>query len=325
MKISCSRPIEGRRVPLCRTDEAAISRVSTKDGRELVERLQQFSASTESQSTTSFELAYPDNHSVHICPRRSVYHVMKALALDAARSLFPDNFLHLHEIRFFREGDQRFSASYSDFIPDETGVMGRRKEAMDAYYRSDDHAVRLLIREGSERIERGLNPDLAPAIARTAEAGIRVPHPEANYHLHAGKTIFFEVGGIDIHPAARSARGSGNIEALGLLAMLYSSYLRVLADDALTSASVNPVLKPCYESFRDEGFGELKRVFHLIFMDSDRFDFLLQKGYDAIKLHFSMWMERASKIAQGSGLPKFPFALDAATSEDMDRILREQY
>jgi len=323
MKIRCARPIKGRRKPLCTTDEAKVSRVFTKD-RVLVERLQHLPEFTGS-SPTVFNLQLSEIYIDHFSPKYPTYHLMKALALETAHSLFPENFLHLHEIRFFSEADQRYSVAYSDFIPDETGVIARRRKIMKRYYRARDKTARLSIKEKFDREERSITPDLVPAVKRAQAAGIAVPHPEANYHLSGGKIVFFEVDTIDLPAAVSFSRLAADDSALGLLAMMYASYVRVLAYRAIQNPAVIQERKELCHSYESQSLSSLKTVFHSIFLDRIESDSMMQEKYNVVKNHFDGWSGLAAAIREYFGVSEESLALDARTSEEMDRILRHQF
>ncbi len=112
------------------------------------------------------------------------------------------------------------AAMYSDFVPDETGVIARREEFSRRFYSSDDYAERKAIQLESNAAEHASNPALAN-FARVMElSGISVPHPEANYHVAGEKTVFFEVLGVDVRKAFSAAAafspGSGGIDCAPL-------------------------------------------------------------------------------------------------------------
>lgn len=324
MKIRCAKPIRGKRKLLCKTDEARISRVFTKDGRELVERLQHFPESAGSTPTV-FNLQLSEIYIDHFSQKYSTYHLMKALALETAHSIFPENFLHLHEVRFFSEASQRYAASYSDFIPDETGVIARRRKIMKSYYQTKDKTARIAIKKRFDRAEHLITPGLEPVIRRAQAAGIAVPHPEANYHLSEGRIVFFEVDTIDLPATVAFARLSDDDSTLGLLAIIYASYVRMLAYRAIQNPAVTPERKELCRSYEDQSLSSLKTVFHSIFLNREEADRMLHEHFNVVKNHFDGWWGIAAATREYYGVYEESLAMDARTSDEIDRILRHQF
>ncbi len=205
-------PPEGKRKLLCKTDEATVSRIHTPgklhDG--MVERLQRYGKTHDCETATFKIRDLSRNYQTHQLikirselesvsePSYTSYHIMKFMALRLARTLFPENFIDASELRLFEKEGERYAAMYSDFVGDDNNVVQRRKKTMSRFYAMCDDGRRYSLLRSSDKKEHELNPDLAGAVRRLKKAGLIIPHPEANYHLSGGKTVFFEVEGINI-------------------------------------------------------------------------------------------------------------------------------
>lgn len=193
MKIRYCGPVKGRRELLCVGDEARVSRLHTHnkyDG--MVERL-----SPVSDIESRFVVHFGGNFDLSFYSSRVSYHLFKFLSLSLAKCLYPENIVNAPETRFFRRNGKLFAATYSDFVPDETGVIPRRAETMSKFYASPDD-LRDAVRSVSDAKEHSLNPKLGAVVANLHSAGLYPPHPEANYHLTAGRTVFFEISEIEL-------------------------------------------------------------------------------------------------------------------------------
>ncbi|MFH1394397.1 MAG: hypothetical protein ABIH29_05975 [Candidatus Micrarchaeota archaeon] len=215
MRIRVAKPPKGKREPICEGDEARVSRITTGKFKGLVERLQPFRP--ELSPMQKRHLAFCDGQEQELIvpgfpfsvmgeedtvfySTKVSYHVLKALAGRCAFSMFPENFVNTHELRFFQNNDGLQAATYSDFVPDDTGVIARIKAVKERYYA----AMRDNNMDASERIKAELdeaelvgNPKIAVIRNQMEELGIFPSHPEANYHLNGGKTVFFEINSID--------------------------------------------------------------------------------------------------------------------------------
>jgi hypothetical protein len=217
MLIKYAPPVEGRRELMCKTDEARVSRIrapfSPYDS--MVERVQAVAAQHKgtTQNFGIFHRRTPvegfDKPALEIAPRMLAYHVLKFLALRAGMSLAGKNLVNARELRVFRRDGNLCTAMYSDFVDDGNGVIERRGRAMREYYASSLEE-RAVILKKADMLEHQLNPRLKEC-ARNVQVftGIRIPHPESNYHLSGGETVFFEACGIDIRRAATVASKLG--------------------------------------------------------------------------------------------------------------------
>ncbi|MEW6748909.1 MAG: hypothetical protein AB1295_04345 [Candidatus Micrarchaeota archaeon] len=321
MKIRCAGPMRGRREPLCKTDEATLSKLFTKGGREMVERLQPLD-----DTPQHFVLAFTSwDFGTRLNPKKPAYHLIKALALEFAHSLFPENFLTYHELRFFRKGSLSYSAAYSDVIPDDTGVIARRRAAMRSYYAASDDAAKNAIKEEANAVERSLNPDIPLLVNMVGGAGVGIAHPEANYHIHDGRTIFFEVGTLDLSSAIQFARAAGAADAIGLLAMIYSIEIHNAAGNYTARTTTDDLTRRCCMTYLSKSFSELKEIFHSIFMHDHLPETLLVAGGDVVKYPVSHHAAYGTGLRRWHDISEGSLALDPATSESIDRILRNQY
>jgi hypothetical protein len=215
-----AQPVKGKRELMCKTDEARVSRIrvpfSKYDG--MVERLQAVAPFTpdKDQRFGIFHRRTPvvgfDEPVLEIGSHMLAYHVLKFLALSVGKALNSRNFVNARELRVFRGNEGLYTAMYSDFVSDDNGVIGRRAKAMREYYGSEPKKSAKILKE-ADRLEHELNPRLSKC-AKDVQvfAGVRIPHPESNYHLSGGETVFFEVCGIDIHRAATVASEVGQFQ-----------------------------------------------------------------------------------------------------------------
>jgi len=220
MLISYSAPVKGRREPMCRTDEARVSRIrapfSPYDG--MVERVQAVAPSPpgKTQRFGIFHRRTPvdgfDKPVLEIMSGMLSYHVLKFLALRVGRALDSRKFVNARELRVFRGDGGLHTAMYSDFVSDDTGVIRRRAKAMREYYGSSPKESAGVLKAADRREHRS-NPRLGKCV-KDAQVftGVRIPHPESNYHLSNGETVFFEACGIDLRRAATVASEVGRYQ-----------------------------------------------------------------------------------------------------------------
>jgi hypothetical protein len=239
MSIRIKEPVRGlgKRKVICRGDEAKVSRISLGPGKkDLVERIQSINPDPwEQEFVISLGPKMPNGVERHLAwsAARAAYHLQKFFSLRLAKALFPENFVKCREMRFFTRPARSgcwMAAAYSDFVADETGVMARRARNMKQYYRmlyskddqeSFEHAKSF--RNQCDETENSLNPALAPLVRRIRTSGIRIAHPESNYHIENGKTILFEVNGISLMRAYGAACASPNRQdALDALSTMLS-------------------------------------------------------------------------------------------------------
>ncbi len=225
-------PPKGMRQVLCSTDEATVCRM--KDAKfpryeGMVERRQEVARAGNASGQTFF---FGNGRFGYLFgPDSAAYHIGKFLALRAARALFPANFPDAAEMRLFRERGALHAATYSGFVPDETGVIERRRRAMREYYaaRFASDAERQGFKDRANGVERALNPGLVPLAEKIAGAGVVLSHPEANYHVSKGGTVFFEVEGLRVDDAVAAAfrAGVGAMPALEAVSAMYAMLVNI--------------------------------------------------------------------------------------------------
>ncbi|MBI5227622.1 hypothetical protein HY988_03480 [Candidatus Micrarchaeota archaeon] len=284
MMIVCKGPIRAKdrdHFLKCPTDESIVARLTARlpyNG--LVERTQPIAAFGPDQ------IFKVDEYSV-FSPSRVYYHILRYLALDFAHSVLPDNFVAVRELRFFERYPRKFAAMYSDFVPDETGVAGRRREAMRRYYAETNADAAKKILHQADELEQIRNPDLMAFTSVTRNAGIMVPHAEANYHHRAIggelKTVFFEVGRINSMSAYH--RACKKDETLINFATFYAAVIKCWAyggDYGKKGAG-----------FKEIDFDELFYMVYKIFRETEKATNLIGQNYEAIRSGLSLWMSLA--------------------------------
>ncbi|MDO8553530.1 MAG: hypothetical protein Q7S22_01880 [Candidatus Micrarchaeota archaeon] len=227
MRIHCAPPVKTDKTQFFRGDEATVSRITGK-GRYngMVERLQDMNPYVESRFKAK------DGKGLPILPvysRDNEYHLLKFLAGLLTKRLFPDNFLSLRELRFFEEkGKFPVAVTYSDFVVDDTDAMKRATETSRLWYGADNDRTKLQIRSRADAYEHLLNPELSRLSDQFLAVGLDLAHPECNYHIAGGKTIFFEVEGLNLVITLKHLLTAfpGDFEALCYFAALYSIILK---------------------------------------------------------------------------------------------------
>ncbi len=238
MIIKYAGPVRGGRELMCKTDEAQVSRIRGSSARYegMVERLQTNATVGRDHSfaikgTNGDYHGNPRSYEYRVSAESCIYHFGRFLALRAARALFPDNIVDVRELRMRRENGVLYSATYSDFVSDDNGVIKRRADTMREFYArtfaSEDARRRFVA--AADRAERRLNPDLEPLSSRIKEAGIGLSHPEQNYHLSDGTTVFFEIDDIDPKKVATAALEAGAKQAIKAVANMYALTVKHIA------------------------------------------------------------------------------------------------
>lgn len=230
-RIILAPPIRGRREPICKSDEARVSRLNKPEKYAgMVERLQVGDDSPFSKSMRFVIHPTPDGTNLFpVFPENPANPMLRFLSLRFARSLFPDNFVNMHELRISaRAGGKLASAMYSDYVADETGVIPRRAEFFRKFYETKDIGRQEQIQQDAMRSEHESCASLSEVSRIMELSGIIVPHPEANYHVSGGKVVFFEVLGLDLPKAFEAVNGfaPGIGEPIVLLSMIYGVMLR---------------------------------------------------------------------------------------------------
>ncbi len=222
-----ARPVKGPRDPLCKTDEAVVSRMLPPGKYAgLVERLQRTGPD---RGGMNFFL-YDDREgksAYQFGPSEPANAMLRFIALRFAASMFPRNFVNASELRLSFPCGRMQSAMYSDYVDDESGVIGRRAESMLQYYAEPGREERERIDAVSRYVEHSICPEL-PACMKVMEiAGILIPHPEANYHLSGEDVVFFEVAGIRLRRAFAFASelSADRDTSLALLSLMYAIML----------------------------------------------------------------------------------------------------
>jgi hypothetical protein len=292
MNVKLCGPVRGigKRTPLCKGDEARVSRICLGSGKkDLVERVQSLHSSNPFSEHDFIILLRPGlglapDRNIRWLPASAAYHLQKFFSLRLAKALFPESFPECKEIRFFARSGRRLAAAYSGFVEDENGVVARRANNMRQYYRilhpqkdteRFEHA-RAFRTQCDER-ENTLNPALAPLVRRICTSGIIISHPEANYHMQNGKTVLFEANGIRLMRAYAASCASPNRKAaLDALSTMLS--IGIL-DAALHNAEEMQTFYP-FLSFatRQDGLWvmlSIKRVILDFFGNDERSRYLL--------------------------------------------------
>ncbi len=224
MLVTFSPPVKGTRKPIGKSNEASvwtISGTSTRyDG--MVERLQPVVSRPIDQD---FGIIIPPY--CHLLrPSSSFYHVSRFLALKAAKALFPDNIVDARELRMFMRDGVQHAATYSGFVSDDNGAVQRHAESMRRFYETEfaSRQEEMEFIAKMDRVERAFNPELNWLPDAIRVVGLEPNHPEANYHLSNGKTVFFEINSIDLVKAAEAAldAGAAGKPAMEAVAAIYA-------------------------------------------------------------------------------------------------------
>ncbi len=145
-------------------------------------------------------------------------------SINFANSLFPENIINPRHFRVIAEGELKKFAIYSGYVRDETDVLERKRKAMELYYTSGMDCN--TIRNTADRIENKLNQECERLGGEISNAGPGILHPELNYQVQDGKTIFFEVEGIRMNAAVESVvsmpKGKQKKKALRCLIEAYA-------------------------------------------------------------------------------------------------------
>jgi hypothetical protein len=230
-RIILAPPVRGRRESICKSDEARVGRmIRPEKYAGMVERLQVGDNNPFSKSMKFVIFPSPDGDNRYpVNPADPSNPLLRFLSLRFARSLFPDNFVDMRELRISKKtGGKLVSAMYSDYVPDATGVIPRRDEYFRKFYGTTDGGRQKNIQQEAMRIEHESCATLSNVSRMMDLAGIIVPYPEFNYHVSNGKVVFFEVLGIDFPQAFAAVNdfAPGIGEPIVLLSMIYGVMLR---------------------------------------------------------------------------------------------------
>ncbi len=206
MLVRVRKPPEGARKFVFKGDEAVVRKLTSGGYEGMAERVQGFELIR--GTSVSFGLSCDGRNISRIGSTELTYHILKFASLVLAKAIFPYNFINARELRLYNEGKCSFSAMYSDFIEDENGVNKRRRRFMDRFYTHARTMDAECERSKFGREEQGMNPELARIIERIKRAGLAIPHPEANYQISNGQTVFLEIKEIEIDNVLRTIDNS---------------------------------------------------------------------------------------------------------------------
>jgi len=269
MRIHYARPARGKRQFICKGDEARVSRMHSGEFKDLAERTQKTPLHPVSSnlapvffSIEEYDLRRKPTIKGGFVPREPAYHVLKILANELARELFPEHFARQHELRIFRKKDFCLYASYSDFVPDESRTAQRKIAGRKRFYealRGKGDKQSHEIRDELDTAERERIPGFAELVEKLRRAGIVIMHPEVNYHLHEGRPVFFDVDGLVLNPLIESAKD--NVAQSSLLGPIFATMVKVVHGEG-------PFM------FYDESFDRAQKLFSLYFHSfvSDSYD-----------------------------------------------------
>ena len=191
-------PQIAKREPICKGEEAKVSRIWTRnmpwlDG--LVERKQPIG-----RHMCREKILFHDHDITNSVDDSQVhYHYFNYTALRLGKVLFPENFPDICAHYIFKERGKPVFAYYSDFIPDTTGVIGRRAGNISRYHAIGKLDDRKEMRAKTDAHERLSSKALCSGMEALGRAGLVLNHPEANYHEDArGNAVFFEIDGLDL-------------------------------------------------------------------------------------------------------------------------------
>jgi len=191
----------------------------------LVERLQRIRPISREKTISELPVAFRQEFGFCISswslrkytPDDPMYHILKYAALRLAGRMFPGNFLPAHELHIFHAGRSTYSAMYSDHVPGSEGALERRKDQYRRYYEASSDDERGRVQKMNDDTERRMCPGLIPKAMEVRSAGLLVRHPEANYAMHEGKVLFFEIAGLDIDLALSWAKEKPQADRLLIL------------------------------------------------------------------------------------------------------------
>ena len=199
-----------KRDPICKGDEAVVSRIWTDRTRDpmvdgLVERKQP--VITRDLENLRFVSIVGHESLLDDVSHRSTthrafsntlaYYYFAFTSLNLAKRLFPENFPAVHAYRIFKEDGQLCFSIYSEFVRDDTDTVPRISEARRRWNEIESLDRAKIFRRVQDKAERALNPVLVSLAPKIKRKGITLCHPEANYHVQNGKTVFFEVAELD--------------------------------------------------------------------------------------------------------------------------------
>jgi len=299
VRIRYCSPVRARRELICNGDEAKISKIHASNkypetrmlsqsihnqrGRTnatnrknlvgcvydgMVERLSQVRDNPKGEVEFRVEFALtPQGPApmLSFTPSEVAYHLLKFLSLRLARCFYPENIVNAPEIRFFRMNGKLFAATYSDFVPDETGVIQRREVAASRFYASPTD-IRNAVLIASDENEHSLNPMLQGAVTNIHSVGLTLARPEANYHLTDGRTVFFEIDGIYLPRAYQSIINLDDklSEQHWLFAMICAVIVKEYANRVWNSHKDDSFFKP-FNGLRNQSLSRLATFFDLVF------------------------------------------------------------
>ncbi|MFH1685817.1 MAG: hypothetical protein ABH983_05950 [Candidatus Micrarchaeota archaeon] len=207
--------------------------------------------------------SHPSNYSQkHFqFPSSLFYHIFKFQALRYARSLFPSNFISARELRISGSSCN----TYSDFVPDETGVIRRQTTARSMFDLAPE-TERHHVVEQANAIERELNPELLKLIKKFKSAGLTLAHPESNFHVSSGNTVFFEVTEIDIEVAFNYLfkNHPTDPEAHANFVLFLATSIKYLAGIFSDADKTGGTLSGCCDEYTSIDLSELFDIFQYV-------------------------------------------------------------
>lgn len=288
-------PVKGKRERICRTDEATVSRIHAPGTPYdcMVERLQKIDGEREKRQFFQFSAEGTPWLFSEVESSRAQYHILKFLALGLAGRMFPDNFVRARELRLSKS--KRCAATYSGFVKDDDGAIGRQGKARRRYYAAQTDKEKDESRERTDREERARNPQMVKLIEEVRDGGILLAHPEANYHLCDGKIVFFEVQGIELTTLLRTGRERFiQCDDAGILELTAAAYA-VLMEHWFFNMSNHAANQHLADWFCEYIWHftshELREEILRIFMGDPRhIRFLLESGSDIFKSPLKTWI-----------------------------------
>jgi hypothetical protein len=297
LQVRYQEPPKGRRQYLCRGDEALVRRIISGSHDGLVERIQELGPQRRSNEISTFQLFCRGNSdSVSLFGSTELsYHLLKFLALGMAHCLCPDYVVEPHELRAYRRHGRKYVATYSSFVPDETGVIERRERIMKRYYSLASDNAREQLRAKADEEEWKLIEPFQHGFISLLRSGLDVAHPTANYHVSNGKMVLFEIDSLDMEKALTlSVRASVTTgpeqerytEGLAYLSTIYSIALKAWALRAfLSRAHSRDFSGPTHDVVMERDFNEMFLDLYSLFETSSPFSLIggfVGMGYHAL-------------------------------------------
>jgi len=322
--IKFAPPVKGKRELLCRTDEATVSRIRAPflkyDG--MVERMQPVSIPQKDKvKGIMFNLRFGSGDlGVNYGPVDIMYHLMKFLSLRAAKSKFPENIVNAVELRVFRCHGAAHTAMYSDFVSDDNGVIARRKKAMRRFYGKTSTKEKIQIITAADRCETKMNPKLGPLASKIRKAGYSLCHPEANYHVSDGATIFFEIDRVEIHKVLNNKSLSGiDSDPAAQLVLL----MRALAIKECAVRRSHTRNAGLYPGLVDIARLPLQEIYSMVVGLSAASHLDIQRPYDFVRYGLGFWKSTIDLVGRTHDLAR-PIQVSQIIDPTVVKMLEQQ-